>query len=73
MNIRHFAAGDYPAVVSIHDSLHIVWPERPRTPEAWAEADRNRNPKLRYRRLVAVKEGGVVGFGSYGQSSLDYC
>jgi mycothiol synthase len=72
MKIRHFAAADYPAVASIHNSLHIVWPERPRTPEGWAEADRNRNPKLKYRRLVAERDGVVVGFGSYGQSSLDY-
>jgi mycothiol synthase len=72
MNIRAFAAGDYPAIVNIHNSLHIVWPERPRTPEAWAEADRNRNPRLKYRRLVAEKGGAVVGFGSYGQSTLGY-
>jgi GNAT superfamily N-acetyltransferase len=72
MNIRQFGAGDYPAVVSIHNGLHIVWPERPRTPAGWAEADRNRNPKLTYRRLVAEEEGRVVGFGSYGQSSSDF-
>ncbi len=72
MNIRHFVASDYPAIVSIHHSLHIAWPERPPTPAAWAEADRTRNPKLKYQRLVAVKEQGVVGFGSYGQISLDH-
>jgi GNAT superfamily N-acetyltransferase len=72
MDIRQFAAGDYPAIVGIHNSLNVVWPERPRTPEAWAEVDRNRNPKLKYRRLVAVQDGVVVGFASYGQSSVDY-
>lgn len=72
MNIRPFSADDYPAVVAIHNSLNIVWPEQPRTPEGWAEADRNRDPKCKFQRWVAVKDGEVVGFGSYGQSSFDY-
>jgi mycothiol synthase len=72
MNIRNFAADDYPAIVDIDNSLNIVWPERPRTPEAWAEADRNRNPKHKFQRWVAAIDGDVVGFGTYGQGSLDY-
>ncbi len=72
MNIRVFTPGDYPAIVSIHNSLNIVWPEKPRTSEGWVEADRNRNPKCKHQRWVAVKDGNVVGFGSYGQSSFDY-
>lgn len=72
MNIRNFSADDYPAIVNIHNNLNIVWPERPRTPQGWAEADRNRNPKCKFQRWVAVKDGNVVGFGSYGQSSGDY-
>jgi mycothiol synthase len=72
MDIRIFAAEDYPAIVDIHTSLNIVWPDRPRTPEGWAEADLNRNPKCKFQRYVAVQDGAVVGFGSYGQSSFDY-
>ena len=71
-NIRIFTADDYPAIVDIHNSLNIVWPERPRTPEGWAEAERNRNPKCKYKRWVAVYDGNVVGFGSYGQSIYEY-
>ena len=71
MSIRIFTADDYPAIVSIHNSLNIVWPERPRTPEGWAEADRNRNPKHGFQRWVAVIDGDIVGFGSCGQS-FDY-
>lgn len=67
MNIRRFAAGDYAAIVNIHNSLNIVWPERPRTPEAWAAADRNRSPAREFQRLVAVRDAKVVGFGSYVQ------
>jgi len=36
MRIRAFSPHDYPAMVDIHNSLNISWPERPRTPEAWA-------------------------------------
>jgi mycothiol synthase len=72
MEIRPFALGDYPAIASISNSQNIVWPEWPRTPEAWEEADRNRNPKYVFQRLVAVKDGSVVGFGYYGQSNYDY-
>ena len=72
MHIRMATADDYPAIVNIHNSLNIVWPEAPRTPQGWAEADRNRNPKYKFQRWVAVKDGGVVGFGSYGQYSGDY-
>jgi len=59
MNIRNFAVGDYSAIVNIDSSLNIVWPERPRTPEAWAAADQNRNPKRKFQRLVAVVDGKV--------------
>ena len=72
IHIRKATAGDYPAMVNIHNSLNIVWPEAPRTPQGWAEADRNRNPKYKFQRWVAVKDGAVVGFGSYGQYSGDY-
>ena len=72
MKIRKFTQDDYPAIVSIHNSLNISWPERPRTPDGWQQADQNRNPKCKFQRWVAVKDGNVVGFGSYGQSSFDY-
>jgi len=72
MNVRISTADDYAAIVNIDRSLNIVWPERPRTEEGWAEGDRNRNPKCKFQRWVAVLDGEVVGFGSYAQSSLDY-
>ena len=72
MKIRTFTPDDYPAFVAIHNTQNIVWPERPRTPEAWAEADRNRSPKSRHQRWVAVENGTVVGFSSYDQSPWSY-
>jgi mycothiol synthase len=72
MNIRVSTAEDFPAIVNIHNSLNIVWPERPRTPEVWAENDRKRNPKCKYQRWVALEDGAVVGFGYYGQNIFEY-
>jgi mycothiol synthase len=72
MQIRHFRCEDYPALVAIHNSQGIIWPERPPNPEAWAEADRNRSPNSTFQRWVAVVEGGVVGFASYAQNSWNY-
>ena len=72
MQIRHFTIEDYPALVAIHNSQSIVWPEKPRTPEAWAEADRNRSPKSKFQRWVAIEDGQVVGFAYYAQNPWNY-
>ncbi len=72
MHIRDFSPHDYPALVEIHRRQQIVWPERPLTAEAWADADRHRNPKCRYHRWVALEDEHVVGFASYGQDISDY-
>lgn len=72
MLIRPFVPEDYPALVEIHSSLNIVWPERPATPQAWAEVDRNRSQQTRYQRWVAVEDGRVVGFSAYSQGPGAY-
>jgi mycothiol synthase len=72
MNIREFTSVDYPAIVDIHNSLNIVWPERPRTPEGWQSADQELGPKIKYRRWVAIEKGRVVGFASHVQSPWSY-
>jgi len=72
IEIRNFTDDDYPAIVNIHRNLNIAWPEQPQTPEGWAEADRNRNPKCKHERWVALEGGDVVGFGSYGQYIFEY-
>jgi RimJ/RimL family protein N-acetyltransferase len=72
MLIRKFTEEDYPAMVNIHSSLNIVWPERPHTPEAWATVDRNRSSKNRYQRWVATEDRYVAGFSSYSQNPTDY-
>jgi mycothiol synthase len=72
MRIREFTQDDYPAMVNIHNSLNIIWPERPRTPEAWAVVDQNRSPRDKRARWVAIEGERVVGFASYSQGPLEY-
>lgn len=72
MKIRKFAFEDYPAIVAIHNSQNIVWPEWPRTPEAWKEADHHRSPRSIFQRWVAVEAGRVVGFSSYEQNPWSF-
>lgn len=72
MRIREFSPHDYTAMVDIHNSLNISWPERPRTPEAWAAVDQNRSPRDKHARWVAIEANRVVGFASYSQGSFEY-
>ena len=72
MEIREFADEDYPALVAVHSAQGIAWPERPRTPEAWAEADRRRDPQHKHRRWVALENGDVVGVAGYAGHPWNY-
>ena len=72
MIIRDFTPTDYQAMVDIHNNLNIVWPERPRTAQAWEEVDQNRNPKHPFRRWVAEEGDRVVGFATYRSSPWEY-
>lgn len=72
MLIRTFTFEDYPALVAIHNSQGIVWPEQPSTPAAWAASDQSRSSKVKFQRWVAIEEERVVGFASYNQSPWNY-
>ena len=73
MHIRPYTTDDTPALIEIHNSLNIAWPEPPGNAEAWAEADRSRDPALAFQRWAAEDHGRVVGFASYGQFSGEAC
>lgn len=72
MQIRDFTSEDYLALAAIHNNQNIMWPERPRTPEAWANADQNRSPKSKFHRWVALEDGQVIGFAYYAWNSWNY-
>ena len=72
MKIREFTSQDYPAMVAIHHSLDILWPERPRSAEAWAEKDRKLPSNDKLQRWVAEEDGQVVGYASYKQGPWEY-
>lgn len=72
MQIRDFSSEDYPALVAIHDSLNIIWPESPRNIQAWIDTDRNRDPKCKYRRFTAELDGQTIGTASFGNRLDDY-
>jgi mycothiol synthase len=63
---------EFTALADLHNRLNIIWPEAPRSPQAWAEADQTRNPKSIYQRWVAIEDGGVVGFAFYSHPYWDY-
>lgn len=69
MIIREFTAHDFPAITQIHNA---IYPHHATTPQAWAEADNQRDPKCRQRRWVAAHDAGVVGFAGYSQHIFDY-
>lgn len=72
IRIRTFTPEDYPAMVDIHNSLNIVWPERPSTSQAWAAVDSSRGANYKLQRWVAVEAERVVGFSSYSQGPMEY-
>jgi len=69
MRIRNFASSDYQSIVDIHNT---VYPNRSMTVQAWVEADKQRKPKYKHHRWVALEDEHVVGFGYYSQTFFDY-
>ena len=71
IEIRNFKTEDYPAIVNIHNSLNIVWPERPRTPEGWAEADKIATLSVSINVGWLSKKGMSLGLALMGRISLN--
>jgi GNAT superfamily N-acetyltransferase len=69
VTIRVTTAGDYAAVVGIHNLIH---PERATTMESLVESDRRRDPRLKHQRWVAAQGARVVGYAQYIQYVYDY-
>jgi mycothiol synthase len=62
--IRPSTTDDYAAIAEINT---IIEPEHPDTAEDLLEEDRLRDPKCRYARFVAEKDGVIVGHADHNQ------
>jgi GNAT superfamily N-acetyltransferase len=69
MRIREFTAADYRSVVDIQNA---IFPDTPAVVADYVDGDERRDPKCRYRRWVAVKDGRVVGVAQYDQKIWAY-
>lgn len=62
--IRRFKQDDYPAIVEI---INTVYPEYPRTVKEIRFNDEHRDPRCKFERYVAEREGRVIGISVYDQ------
>jgi GNAT superfamily N-acetyltransferase len=69
MQICDFTPNDYAGLSALQNA---IYPNRPRTPEGWAQIDKERHPKCKFRRWVAVEDGTIIGSGGYDQDITDY-
>jgi GNAT superfamily N-acetyltransferase len=69
MEIRTYTHEDLPGIVNLQN---ITYPDMPATVEDYIEAEKNRDPKCKFQRWVAVEAGQVVGAGAYLQELWIY-
>lgn len=70
MKIREFnPETDYDTITALKNA---VWPDYPTTVEEVRVRDDQREAKIRHHRLLAEKDGQVVGVGQIGNSSWSY-
>jgi GNAT superfamily N-acetyltransferase len=69
VRIRTFSSIDYPAIVGIHNT---IYPNFATTEEAWINHDRQRDPKYKSQRWVALEDERMVGYGLYSQQIFNY-
>lgn len=64
--IRPFTANDYPKTVAVLNAVH---PDYPDTVAELCFFDEHRDPKCRFERWVAERDGVVVGIGQWGHAT----
>jgi GNAT superfamily N-acetyltransferase len=69
MEIRTYTSDDFPGIVNLHNT---AFPDMPVTVEDYIEADKQRDPKCKHQRWVAVDGGQIVGTGAYSQELWAY-
>ncbi|MGH2460952.1 MAG: GNAT family N-acetyltransferase [Chloroflexota bacterium] len=66
LTIRPFTLDDYPSAI---DLLNVVYPDYPDTVEELRFYDEHRDPKCRFDRWLAERDGTVVGIGQCGHAA----
>ncbi len=69
MHIRPYTPADYPALADISTAAQ---PDSPATAQEIEFWDTHRDPRCRFARWVAEREGVAVGFGLYSQNAGMY-
>lgn len=64
MHIRPFTDHDYAGAVAV---MNTAWPDYPETEAEWRHNDATRSPKIKWGRLVAEKDGTIIGVSDYWQ------
>lgn len=67
ITIRPHTDEDYDALVTID---RAVWPDYPGSADEWREEDVNRDPKCRFARWMAERDGLVVAYCEYANASM---
>ncbi len=67
--IRDFNEQDYEVVVAVHNA---VFPDYPSKASNWRHWDDHREAKIRWRRFVAERDGVVVGWSNFANSSWTF-
>lgn len=68
-SIRPFTVDDYPAVVAVSNAVYVDYPG---TVEERRFEDEHRDPKCRFQRWVAERNGEVVAHAEYSQAEWSY-
>jgi GNAT superfamily N-acetyltransferase len=67
--IRNFLSADYPRLIGVHNT---IFPDRQATVESWIAQDRQRDPKCKHQRYVALIADRCIGFGEFTQHIFNY-
>jgi mycothiol synthase len=65
MIIRQATPSDFSGIAGVINSLY---PDAPTSASEIAEDDKQRDPKYRFQRWIAIEDGQIVGSGNYSQS-----